>query len=96
MLWREFSKGFFLQGKAPKEIHAIPKETLGEHALPYDTVKNWVGQFKRGDFFTCVAPSPGGPKWVTTPEIIDQIHELNFEDCRTFANTIADQLDISR
>jgi hypothetical protein len=23
---------FFLQGKAPKEIHAILKETLGEHA----------------------------------------------------------------
>jgi len=23
---------FFLQGKAPKEIHAILKEALGEHA----------------------------------------------------------------
>jgi len=23
---------FFLQGKAPKEIHTILKETLGEHA----------------------------------------------------------------
>ena len=33
---------FFLQGKAPKEIHAILKETLGEHAPSYATVKNWV------------------------------------------------------
>jgi len=41
---------FFLQGKAPKEIHAILKETLGEHASSYTTVKNWVAQFKRGDF----------------------------------------------
>jgi hypothetical protein len=40
----------FLQGKAPKEIHAILTETLGEHAPSYATVKNWVGQFKRGDF----------------------------------------------
>jgi len=24
---------FFLQGKAPKEIHAILRETLGEHAI---------------------------------------------------------------
>ena len=64
----------FLQGKAPEEIHAILKETLGEHALSYATVKNWVAQFKRGDFSTCDAPRPGRPKTVTTPVIIDQIH----------------------
>jgi hypothetical protein len=34
------------------EIRAILKETLGEHAPPNATVKNWVAQFKRGDFFT--------------------------------------------
>ena len=38
---------FFVQGKAPKEIL---KETFGEHAPLYDTVKNWVAQFKLGDF----------------------------------------------
>ena len=31
---------FFLQGKAPKEIHAILTETLGEHAPSFGTVKN--------------------------------------------------------
>jgi len=36
---------FFLQGKAPKEMHAILTETLGEHAPSYVT---WVAQFKRG------------------------------------------------
>ena len=41
---------FFLQGKAPKEIHAILKETLKEHAPSYATVKAWVAKFKRGDF----------------------------------------------
>jgi len=30
---------FFLQGKAPKEIHAILIETLGEHAPSYATVQ---------------------------------------------------------
>jgi len=30
---------FFLQGKVLKEIHAILKETLGEHAPSYATVK---------------------------------------------------------
>ena len=47
---------FYLQGKAVNEIHATLKETLGEHALSYTTVKNWVAQFKHGDFSTCDAP----------------------------------------
>jgi len=57
-------KPFFfpLQGKAPKEIHAILTETLREHAPSYATVKNWVVQFKRGDFSTCDAPHPGRQK----------------------------------
>jgi len=85
-----------LQGKAPKEIHAILIETLGEHAPPYATIKNWVTQFKYGDFSTCGMPYPGRPKTVTTPEIIDQIHELILEDRRTSAKSIAEQLGISR
>jgi transposase len=55
-------------------------ETLGEHAPLYATIKNWVAQFKPGDFSTCDAPCPGRPKTVTTPEIIDQIHELILEE----------------
>jgi len=74
---RELSSSFFfLQGRAPKEIHAILTETLGEHAQSYGTVKNWVALFKRCDFSTCDAPRPVRPKTETTPEIIDQIHEL--------------------
>ena len=53
---------FFLQGKAPKEIHAILTETLGEHASSYATVKNWVAQYKRGDISTCDAPRLDDPK----------------------------------
>jgi len=87
---------FFLQGKAPKEIHAILTETLGEHAPSYATVKNWVAQFKRSDFSTCDAPRPGRPKTATTPEIIDQIHELILEDHRISDKSIAEQLGISR
>ena len=86
---------FFLQGKLPKENHAILKETLGEHAPSYATVKYWVAQFKRGDFSTCNAPRPGRPKTVTTPEITDQIHELILEDRRISAKSIAEQLGIS-
>jgi len=50
---RAVIKLFFLQGKAPKEIHAILKETLGEHAPSYVIVKNWMAQFKHRDFSIC-------------------------------------------
>ena len=90
------SSFFFLQGKAPKEIHAILTETLGEHAPSYATVKNWVAQFKSGDFSKCVTPRPGRPKTVTTPEIIDQTHYPTLEDGRISAKSIAEQLGISR
>ena len=93
---RELSSSFFfLQGKAPKEIHAILIETLWEHSPSYITVKNWVAQFKRGNFYTCDAPRPGWPKTVTTPETFDQIHELILEENRILAKSIAEQLGIS-
>ena len=53
-------------------------------------------QFKRGDFSTCDAPRPGRPKIVTSPEIIDQIHELILKDRWILAKSIAEQLGISR
>jgi len=65
---RAVIKFFFpLQGKALKEIHDNLTETLGEHAPSSATVKNWVAQFKHGDFSTCDAPRPGLSKTVTTP-----------------------------
>jgi len=87
---RAVIKFFFFQGKAPKEIHAILIETLGEHAPSYATVKNWVCQFKPGDFTTCDALRPGQPKTVTTLEIIDQNHEPILEDHRISAKSIAE------
>ena len=68
---------------------------IREHAPSYASVKNWVRQFKRGDFSTYGAPCRGQPKTVTTPEIIDQIQELILEDRRISAKLIAEQLGIS-
>ena len=55
-----------------------------------------MAQFKRSGFPTCDAPLPARPKTVTTPEIIDQIHELILEDHRISVKSIAEQLGISR
>jgi len=88
---------FPLQGKAPKEIHAILTETLGEHAPSYATNKNWEPQFKRVIFPPVIdAPRPGRSKTVNIPEIIEHIHELILEDRRISAKSVAEQLGISR
>ena len=47
-------------------------------------------------FSTCDVPRPGRPRTVTTPEIIDQIHEIILEARRISAKSIAEQLGISR
>jgi transposase len=61
---RAVIKSSSLQGKAPKEIHAILTEPLGEYAPSYANLKNWVAQFKRGDFSTRDAPRPGRPMYM--------------------------------
>ena len=54
-----------------------------------------MAQFKRGDFPTCVASRSRRPKAVTTPEIIEQIHELILEDRWISDKSIAEHLGIS-
>ena len=70
---------FFLLGEAPKEIHAILTETLGEHAPSYFTVKNWVAQFKRGDIYICDASRPGRPIAAAENWLYGQPSEFFFE-----------------
>jgi transposase len=70
-------------------------ETLGKHAPSNATFKNWVAQFKHDNFSTCDTPRSGQSETVTNPEIINQIHELIWEDLRISAKSIAEQLDIS-
>ena len=53
-----------------------------------------MAKFKRSDFSTCDAPRPGRPKIVTTPENIDQIHDLILEDRRISVASKAEQQGI--
>ena len=64
--------------------HRIPPSKTGWPSLNMEIVS------------TCDAPRPGRPKTLTTPGIIDHIHELILEDLRISAKSIAEQLGISR
>jgi len=85
---RELSSSLFFPCKARRQRKFTP--FWQKYVPSCTTVKNVVARFKRGDFSTCDAPRPGRPKTVTTPEIIDQIHELILEDRRISAKSIAE------
>jgi len=86
-----------LYGQFMVLLHELDAFLRFQNTVRYARTNEEVGgQVKRGDFSTCDAPRPGGPKTVTTPEIIDQIHELMFEDRWISAKSIAEQLGISR
>ena len=92
---RSVNKFFFFQDKAPKEIQAILKETLGDmhHSMP-PSKTGWPS-LNVLIFPPVMRAGTGRPKRVTTPEIIDQIHELILDDQRISAKSIAEQLGIS-
>ena len=83
-------KLFFFPRKARCRKIFTPFWQKREHTPSYATVKNWVAQFKHGDFSTCDAPRPGRPKTITTSEIIDQIHELILENRRISPKSLAE------
>jgi len=59
---------------APKEIHAILIETLGEHASSYATVKTGWPRLNVVIFTPVMRLVLDNPKQWPPPEIIDQIH----------------------
>lgn len=93
---RAVMKFLFLQKKTPREIHDCMMQTLADKCPSYSTVKKWCANFQRGDFETEDAGRSGRPSTVTTPEIVDQVHDLILTDRRISAKTIAETLKISR
>jgi hypothetical protein len=74
---RAVIKNFFsLQVKAPEEIHAILTQNIKGICTIICHHPKLSGPVKHGDFSTCVGPRPGRHKPVTTPGIINQIHDL--------------------
>jgi len=92
-VWRcELSSSFFpARQSAEGNSRHFERNVRGTCTIVYHRQK-LGGPFKLCDFSTCDLPRPGRPKTVTTPEIIDQIHELILEDGRISAKSIAEQL----
>ena len=75
-------KHLHLKGLTPKEIKDELDEVHGTSAAVFATVYNWANEFKRSRTSIKDEHRSGRPVKVTTPEIIDKIHDIVLSDRR--------------
>lgn len=92
---RAVIKYFYLKGFTPKEIKEEMDSTLGDSSPSYSMVKQWVAELKMGRTSTSDERRSGRPVEVTTPEMIEKIHQIVLEDRRLKVHEIAEICGIS-
>jgi len=68
----------------------------GDSSPSYSTTKKWAAEFKRGRISLEDDPREGRPKSATTPEIIEQVHDMVLDDRRMKVREIAETIGISK
>jgi transposase len=74
--YRAVIKFFVKEGLTPNEIHSKYIKIYGDSSPSFWTVKKWAAEFKRGRTGLEDDPRVGRPKSATTPEIIEQLHDM--------------------
>ena len=75
-------KHLYLKGLIPKKIKAEFDRVYGTFAPVFANVYIWVNEFKRGYTSTKNEHRSGRPVEVTTPKMIDKIHDMDLSDRR--------------
>ena len=57
-------------------------KVYGDSSTSFSTIKKWAAEFKRGRTSLEDDPHEGCPKSATTPEIIEQVHDMVLGDWR--------------
>jgi len=94
--YRAVIKFFVKEGLTPNEIHSKFIKVYGDSSPSFSTFKKWVAEFKRGHTSLEVDPREGHPKSATTPEIIEQVHDMVLVDERTKLREIAETIGIPK
>jgi transposase len=81
-------KFFVKEGLTPNEIHSKFIKVYGDSSS-FPTIKKWAAKFKRGHTSLEDDPREGCPKSATTPEIIEQVHDMVLDDWRIKVREIA-------
>jgi histone-lysine N-methyltransferase SETMAR len=58
----------------------------------FSTIKKWAAEFKRGRTSLEDDPREGRPKSAATPEIIEQVHDMQLDDRRMKVREIAETI----
>ena len=74
--FRVLNKHCFLRRKTSLEIKAELDRYYSDSATSYEMVQKWFTEFRCRRTSTKTIPSPGQSNVITTPEIINKIHEI--------------------
>jgi len=88
-------KFFVKEGLTPNEIHSKFMKLYGDSSS-FSTITKWAAEFKRGHTSLEDDPREGRPKSATTPEIIEQVHNMVLDDRRMKVHEIAETIGISK
>ena len=93
--YRAVIKFFVKEGLTPNEIHSKFIKVYGDSSPSFSTTKKWAAEFKHGCTSLEDDPREGRPKSATTPEIIEQLHDMVLDDQRMEVREIAESTGIS-
>jgi transposase len=89
-------KFFVKEGLMPNEIHSKVIKVYGDSSPLFSTIKKWDAAFKCGRTSLKDNPREGRPKSATTPEIIEQVHDMVLDDRRMEVREVAETMGISK
>ena len=88
-------KHYFLRGKTLSETKAKLDKYYSDSAPLYGMVQKWFTEFRCGCTSTKIIPSPGRQNEITTPEMINKIHDIVLNDRKLKVREIAEIVSIS-
>jgi len=95
--YRAVIKFFVKEGLTPNETHSKFIKVYGDSSPSFSTVKKWAAEFKCGRTSLEGDPREGRPKSATTtPEIIEQVHDVILDDRRVKVREIVETIGISK
>jgi histone-lysine N-methyltransferase SETMAR len=71
-------------------------KVYGDYSPSFSTIKKLAAEFKRGRTSLEGDPREGRPKNATTPEIIEQVHDMVLDDRWMKVREIAETIGISK
>jgi transposase len=92
---RAFIKFCVKEGLTTNEIYSKSIKVCGDSYPSFSTIKKWAAEFKRGRTSLEDDPREGRPKSLTTPEIIEQVHDMVLDDRRMKVREAAETIGIS-